>query len=147
MKKEILLALEEINEEYLEEARPKRRKPALPRLVIAASILLVGATILTFALLGGKGGDDPIVKLPDDIILDSYGYAVRDFLLNNETSIPTYAAGDSGGGTSEFYPNGNYLEVTDNQVEGIVEGDLAKATDKYLFRFGHHTIYIYSIAG
>ena len=148
MKKEFLLSLNDIDEGYLEDARPKPKKIiTLPRLVIAASVLLVGATILTFALLGGKGGDDPIVELPDDIILDSYGYAVRDFLLNNETGIPTYAAGDSGGGTSEFYPNGNYLEVTDNQVEGIVEGDLAKATDKYLFRFGHHTIYIYSIAG
>ncbi len=165
--KEILLALEEINEEYLEEARPKRRKPALPRLVIAASLLLVGATVLTFALLGGKGNDDPIVPTPDDstgtlippadntpnnpfddgygdysrlmAAINKYKESADDYFLDeddgfvegNAPNSPDYGIGD--GSTSN---NGNVIENTDNQVEGIIEGDLMKMTDKYIFRLG-----------
>ena len=33
--------------------------------------------------------------------------------------------------------NGNYLEATDNQVEGVIESDLFKMTDKYIFRLGY----------
>lgn len=32
--------------------------------------------------------------------------------------------------------NGNYMESTDNQVEGVIESDLFKMTDKYIFRLG-----------
>ena len=170
--KEILLALEEINEEYLEEARPKRRKPALPRLVIAASILLVGATVLTFALLGGKGNDDPIVPTPDDStgnlippadntpnnpFDDGYGdysrlmaainkykesaddyFWIEDDGVFDEGAIPeSPSQGEQGAnGGSSTSNNGNIIENTDNQVEGIAEGDLMKMTDKYIFRLG-----------
>ena len=43
--------------------------------------------------------------------------------------------------------NGSYVEVTDNQVQGIIEGDLYKTTDKYIFRYGDNRLYIYSIDG
>lgn len=43
--------------------------------------------------------------------------------------------------------NGSYVEVTDNQVQGIIEGDLYKTTDKYIFRYGDKRLYIYSIDG
>ena len=33
--------------------------------------------------------------------------------------------------------NGSYVEVTDNQVEGVIESDLFKMTDKYIFRLGY----------
>ena len=32
--------------------------------------------------------------------------------------------------------NGSYVENTDNQVEGVIESDLMKMTDKYIFRLG-----------
>ena len=35
--------------------------------------------------------------------------------------------------------NGSYVENTDNQVEGVIEGDLMKMTDKYIFRLGYDT--------
>lgn len=165
--KEILLALEEINEEYLEEARPKRRKPALPRLVIAASLLLVGATVLTFALLGGKGNDDPIVPTPDDstgnlippaddtpnnpfddgygdysrlmAAINKYKESADDYFWNEDDGFVEGDAPNSpdyGIGGSSTSNNGNVIENTDNQVEGITEGDLMKMTDKYIFRLG-----------
>lgn len=43
--------------------------------------------------------------------------------------------------------NGNYVEVTDNQVYGVTEGDLFKRTDKYIFYITENNILkIYSIA-
>ena len=33
--------------------------------------------------------------------------------------------------------NGSYVESTDNQVEGVIESDLMKMTDKYIFRLGY----------
>ena len=47
--------------------------------------------------------------------------------------------------------NGKYEEVTDNQVDGVIEADLIKRTDKYIFyldRFGGGAfLRVYSIAG
>ncbi len=48
-----------------------------------------------------------------------------------------------------------YVETTDNQVAGVIEGDLLKRTDEYIFYFSHGRTYstgdekllIYSIAG
>ena len=42
--------------------------------------------------------------------------------------------------------NGSYVEVTDNQVAGVVEADIIKRTDKYIFRLGQDKLKVYSIA-
>ena len=171
MKKEFLLSLNDIDESYLEDARPKvKKKTALPRLVIAASILLVGATILTFALLGGKGGNDPIVPTPDDstgtlippedtipnnpfddgygdysrlmAAINKYQESYEDYYFDMDDGVVDEGAQlkpgspDYGLGDSSTPSNGNVIENTDNQVSGVIEGDLMKMTDKYIFRFG-----------
>ena len=41
--------------------------------------------------------------------------------------------------------NGSYVENTDNQVEGVIESDLMKMTDKYIFRLAGGTLKVYSI--
>ena len=41
--------------------------------------------------------------------------------------------------------NGSYVENTDNQVEGVIESDLMKMTDKYIFRLTGDSIVVYSI--
>lgn len=44
--------------------------------------------------------------------------------------------------------NSNYVEVTDNQFEGIIEPDYIKRTDKHIFYLGEDdVIYCYSIEG
>ena len=43
-------------------------------------------------------------------------------------------------------PNDKYEEVTDNQVEGVIEADLFKRSDKYLFYLHNPYLYVYSIA-
>ena len=45
------------------------------------------------------------------------------------------APGDAGEGS--MMGNGSYVENTDNQVSGVIESDLMKMTDKYIFRLGY----------
>lgn len=56
--------------------------------------------------------------------------------------------------TPDGSQNGSYVEVTDNQVAGVVESDLMKATDRYIFRIASRVGYtnnlylrVYSVAG
>lgn len=40
-----------------------------------------------------------------------------------------------------------YEEVTDNQVEGVIEGDIIKRSDKYIYYLRNRTLSVYSIEG
>ncbi|MBQ7847549.1 MAG: beta-propeller domain-containing protein, partial [Clostridia bacterium] len=42
---------------------------------------------------------------------------------------------------------GNYEEVTDNQVSGVIEGDRFKRSDRYIYYLDDETLYVYSIEG
>ena len=42
---------------------------------------------------------------------------------------------------------GSYVEVTDNQVAGVVEADIVKRSDQYIFHLYDNELRIYSIAG
>ena len=55
------------------------------------------------------------------------------------------APGGSAGKEESFVGNGSYVESTDNQVNGVIEGDLMKMTDKYIFRLTGNGIRVYSI--
>ena len=46
----------------------------------------------------------------------------------------------------ELGANGSYIESTDNQVNGVIESDLVKMTDKYIFRYTGSHLRVYSIA-
>ena len=43
--------------------------------------------------------------------------------------------------------NGNYQETTDNQVEGVIEGDLIKRSDKHIYYLHRDRLAVYPIAG
>ena len=51
----------------------------------------------------------------------------------------------TGGMMGSAMENGGYLEVTDNQVNGVIESDLMKMTDKYIFRLGGNVMRVYSV--
>ena len=44
-------------------------------------------------------------------------------------------------------PDESYQETTDNQVEGVIEGDLIKRSDKYIYYLHRDRIAVYPIAG
>ena len=49
----------------------------------------------------------------------------------NDSAMPDYGANGAPPPTAD---GGTYTEVTDNQVEGVIEADIIKATDKHIFR-------------
>ena len=62
-----------------------------------------------------------------------------DFDANDPSPLPDGVVGDKG--------EEDYEEITDNQVEGVVEGDLIKRSDKYIYYLSDNTLNIYSIEG
>lgn len=68
-----------------------------------------------------------------------------------EDVVTGVAPDGSNGAANDFHGNGKYEEATDNQVDGVIEADLIKRTDKYIFyldrAYGSATIRVYSIAG
>lgn len=75
-------------------------------------------------------------------------YAPKDDFVSNSGNME--GVGDASNGNSAL-GNGKYEEATDNQVDGVIEADLIKRTDKYIFyldRFGGGAVLrVYSIAG
>ncbi len=84
---------------------------------------------------------------------DKWTNAIEDmFLAGSGTSEPVFAPGapspdgEMNNGTAEG--TGKYEEVTDNQVAGVIEADLIKRSDEYIYymsRDGY--LYVYAIDG
>lgn len=72
-----------------------------------------------------------------DMIVEAPG-ASDDSLMDGASGAP----GDSGVNGGE-----SYVEVTDNQVAGVVEGDIFKRSDRYLYHLQDEALNVYSIAG
>ena len=93
--------------------------------------------------------------------------AIKELLEANR--MPQYGGGDIGGtnndgstgiapgfpeadedtssGVPTNKPNGEYVEVTDNQVNGVIEADIFKRTKTHIFYLRGAYIYAYSIDG
>ena len=138
-------ALDGIDDEILADAAPRiraSRMPAYRIAAIAACLTLVVGVVIATVGLGGGGGVYDYYENPE------FMSAMLDYMNSNNADVIGGANDAPGGGDdSGGMPNGNYMEITDNQLSGIIEGDLAKATDKYLFRLGGHTLYIYTLDG
>ena len=53
----------------------------------------------------------------------------------------------SNGMAGDGVPEENYQEITDNQVEGVIEGDLIKRSDRYIYYLHRDRLAVYSIEG
>ena len=53
--------------------------------------------------------------------------------------------GSSPDGSNGSTGNGSYEEITDNQVEGVIEGDIIKRSDKYIYYLSSDFLRVYSI--
>lgn len=83
-----------------------------------------------FGNLGGTKGD---LGLPEGMVPEIAPNAPMEAPDSN--GAPTADAG------------GKYEEITDNQVEGVIEGDLIKRSDQYIFYLRDEVLSIYSIEG
>ena len=148
---EILSAIGDLDGELIEAARPKGKASRLPlyRTLAVAACLVIAVSAVLFAFFRGGGNSS---QAPSYTVKGEFLSVMQSYLSDKNSSFYSNIAaggGTNGGGAPGDTEggNGDYFEVTDNQVGGIIEGDLIKATDKYLFRVGSHTLYIYSLEG
>lgn len=77
--------------------------------------------------------------------------AAEDFyyLKTESMDVPTDEALDVADGSLNHgnHESGNYEEITDNQVDGVIEADRIKRSDKYIYYLYGDTLRVYSIAG
>ncbi len=168
MKKKWLQSLGGVDDKYVTEAAPtgaamrKRAGKSVRMLSILAACLCFVLLVGTFALFIPYKTTPPSVKKYADSeyygiiqMLNEYYYKPPKYkntaqllldLPSNlfskmEDMIPG-AAGEADGTNG----TGNYQEVTDNQVSGVIEADLIKRSDTHIYYMAQNQLYIYSIA-
>lgn len=151
-------------DEYMENIQNKadkiRRRRRVGRSITAAVLTLVVVTAAfqpwtpdtggQGALVGTETGGDRLPGGSTDEPTPGYGMLAEIFKkinansnirddLQYDTSAPPTGAEQASGQT--------YVEVTDNQETGIIEGDLFKRSDRYLYYLKDNALCVYSIAG
>ncbi|MBQ3548220.1 MAG: beta-propeller domain-containing protein [Clostridia bacterium] len=77
------------------------------------------------------------------------GEAIEDIFFQNNMMDGAAPESNMGGAKEELYEStdNTYEEITDNQVEGIVEADRIKRSDKHVYYLDNQTLRVFSIAG
>ena len=160
--KKIFDAFSQIDEAYVEEANPQysQKKPPivwkkLAYLAVAACLMLM--IVLPIAFLGGGETtqvpshlkpyeNSPYYPLIEK--LDAYYQKQHEDKVDGALDVMTNAAVQApdpevNGETSEsFVP-----DITDNQVAGVIEGDIVKRTATHIFALQNDYLYVYTIDG
>ncbi|MBO5270005.1 MAG: beta-propeller domain-containing protein, partial [Clostridia bacterium] len=156
---------EERSERILKKYRAERPKYVRRRI---AAISLLCCVVIVGLVLFVPYGETPMPLLLHtkseyyDVINSIHLYRHQSRTANNNFEAWFLGLGDSGGqtgaGNGGEGGDGNdygsldtlgsrYEETTDNQVNGVIEGDLIKRSDRYVYFFSGDTLYVYDIAG
>lgn len=167
--KRLLESLSFIDEKYIKEAEPKMKASTFSTRQILGRVaclaLVIALSLYLFIPFSTKGPDltaykgseyFPIIEKISDYrykpspyknnfqyitagVTDLFGLFGK--LTGGAPDMDDNAAGapDMGDG------NGSYVETTDNQVAGVIEADIVKRTDKYIFRLTDTHLKIYDI--
>lgn len=173
-KKKILHMMDLADEKYVTEAAPRSCEKRINwrRFALVAACLclvLTGANLWLFLPYSTTPPDVSAYRDSDyySLIekLNIYTYEPPAYKNNFDkltgTIEDTFLAGSGmGGAMAPGAPSndstnsegnsgtGKYEEVTDNQVAGVIEGDLFKRSDKYIYSaLSHNSVRVYSIAG
>ena len=171
MRKEekLIYAMGNINEKFIEEANGKMKKktrgnPNLKRVV--GFIIIIGIALFLFWPINNNriklspyedSAYYPLIEkiepyraeataLPFDnnfeLIISLIGTIFRGFILGGTDMAPTFPEDEMMGAGSQ------YVETTDNQVAGVIEGDIVKTTTTHLFHLSSNmTLNIYELDG
>ena len=176
MKKERLIrSFSFIDEKYVKEAEPKMKNSfSFKKFIgIAASFAIIVALGLYLFMpfksgmmdLTAYSGSDyfPLIEKIEDYRytppkyknnFESITAGIKNFGAKFDDALNVGMGGAMAPGDAENSStadgadnNGSYEEVTDNQVAGVIEADIFKRTDKYIFRVTNSGMAVYSIAG
>lgn len=167
--RKLFCAMSLADDKYVEEAAPRRltRRPQWQKWTAIAACLCLLVTALNLVLF------IPFNTNPPDVseYADSEYYSVIESLnaltfqkpkyKNNFQSLmatlrsigKAFDNGMGGAMAPDVGENGmagedisqKYEEVTDNQVAGVIEGDIFKRSDKYIYYMSGKNLYVYSI--
>jgi len=81
----------------------------------------------------------------NDVDFDGGNDYIEDSTINGVP--PMGSSPGVGGGSTPEGDDEKYEEITDNQVQGVIEGDIIKRSDKHIYYLSGGTLNVYSIAG
>lgn len=165
-KERLLFAIGEADEKYIKEAQTNM---GTTRIIKAAAVLVLFAALslylfipfapVTSDLTAYEGSSYfPLIEGIEDYRLTFMQPRYKNNFQMTLASIDNLFGFLNKGGMApgmdadnmapkpELDANGSYIESTDNQVGGVIESDLMKMTDKYIFRLTGAFLRVYSIA-
>ena len=164
MKREKMLrALTDIDDEFIAEACPNKRKIKknnIKRIVALAAcigVLLTAVGLWMFIPFSRELPDVSEYKgseyYPLIEKLNPVTYTPPYYKNNFEKITSSFVKDDADGGDYEYLigdsatgTNGAYRETTDNQVAGVIEGDILKATENHMFYLKEGLLASYAIS-
>lgn len=158
---DILRAVGEIDDEYIAEAAPvrKNRFTGLTKFAaIAACFAIIFTSLGLYLFLPGDIFTPDLTKYDGseyyEIITRIDPFYRRGPSTNFDEFFGAKAEDDglvfeqTAGDVAEDVSGGDkYVEVTDNQVAGVIEGDLIKRSDSHIYYLSDEILYVYSIEG
>ncbi|MBR5448668.1 MAG: beta-propeller domain-containing protein, partial [Clostridia bacterium] len=154
----LFTAFGDINDRYVDEALEKtEHRPVLRRVIALAACFAIIVSLSLYLFIPINDAPDlskyngseyyQVISAIENLYYRPHGnknnfdrlvaslggfLSKKDAMANPESDVPIYeggvAPGDTGSGTN------GYFEVTDNQVAGVIEADLIKASDSHLYR-------------
>lgn len=169
-KEEMLLAINEIDEKFIAEAAPKAAAPKQSKHYGRNRLAIVAACLCTVAAALGLILFLPYNTSPPDVseYADSEYYEIIQKINALNYQKPAYKnnwerlcaaisglvmsrqdkmAEGSEAPINASTGNANYQETTDNQTAGVIEADLIKRSDKYIYYLDGTCLKVYSIQG
>ncbi|MDO4318154.1 MAG: beta-propeller domain-containing protein [Lachnospiraceae bacterium] len=169
-KEEMLLAINEIDEKFIAEAAPNEAAPKQSKHYGRNRLAIVAACLCAFAAALGLILFLPYDTSPPDVseYADSEYYEIiqkinalnyqkpayknnwerlcaelSDLVMSQDKSAEDSEAPSDGSSIEDA----NYQETTDNQTAGVIEADLIKRSDKYIYYLDGMCLKVYSIQG
>ncbi len=164
-----------LDDKYIDEANPEKKKRKrkvnfikLGALVACLCLMITAINLYLFIPFSSNAPDisdysdseyypiiekfnalsaiKPKFKNNFDKILSSFVAFGKNFAPKDDVDVnfsPDMPSEDANGNAG----NENYQEITDNQVQGVIEGDIIKRSDKYIYYLSHGVLRVYSIEG
>ena len=149
----LMTAFGQIDEKYIKEAERNMNVTSIIKIAVAVAVVITLGLVLFIPYspvtsdISGYSGSEyfPLIEGIEEYRLglmqpkykNNFDALCNSILMFGASMAPG-DMGPAGGSNAEGSDNnGNYLEATDNQVEGVIESDLFKMTDKYIFRLGY----------
>lgn len=162
--KKLLSSMELIDEKYIEEASPERKKGRrslwlrVGAIAAAIAITVTSASVWLFAPYSASPPDVskhsdsqyyPLIQKLNALTFKKpkfntkYDELLGSLFAKEQTGeITTFPTSEPG-----ITKEPNYVETTDNQVSGVIEADLIKRSDEYIFYLRNNELSVYPING